>query len=317
MIEILTTGALNSVQDTGRFGYLNLGVAQSGAMDATALAVGNLVLGNDPACAALEVAMYPFKLRFTKEQTFAVVGAHCQITLGERVVPPQWVCHAKAGDTLVLQPPSVGVRSYVCFAGGLDVQLVMGSRSTDLKSALGGLEGRGLRRGDTIDVYQSAAFEFSGGVCAPTSVVTGEAEIRVTAASEYSEFSDEELRRFFTSKWTVTQESNRMGIRLAGPTIAPRQKMEMLSHGILPGTVQVPPAGQPIVQMADANTCGGYPKIANVIDVDIARLAQLAVGSTFRFVEVTHDQALQAQIQLDDELYRLRRVVGTAYKKLV
>lgn len=317
MIEILSTGALNSVQDTGRFGYLNLGVAQSGAMDATALAVGNLVLGNEPNCAALEVAMYPFKIRFTSPQTFAVAGADCRMTLGDRVLPPQWICHAQAGETLTLQPPRAGVRSYICFAGGLDVPLVMGSRATDLKSALGGLDGRGLKRGDNLAVHQAKPIKFSGGVCAPSSVIVGPVDIRVSAASEYHEFSDEALQCFFTSEWTVTQESNRMGIRLAGPNISPRQKLEMLSHGILPGTIQVPPAGQPIVQMADANTCGGYPKIGNVIDVDIGRLAQRPVGSKFRFVQVTHEQALQAQLTLEEQLYRLRRMVGTSHKTIV
>ena len=309
MIEVLSTGALNTVQDRGRFGFLNVGVAQSGAMDSSALAVGNILLGNPVTFAGLEIAMYPFKVKFLETHVFAVVGAHCRMTLAGAPIPPQWICHAKPGDTLVIEAPVKGVRSYICFAGGLDVPTVMGSRSTDLKSALGGLEGRGLKRGDTLAVLAAPALLAKGGVTAPSSVSLSAAQIRVTAASEHGEFDNETAAMFFSSDWKVTQESNRMGIRLAGPILTPRRKIEMLSHGILPGTVQVPPSGQPIVQMADANTCGGYPKIANVIDADIGRLAQLPVGASFRFIHVTHDEAVQAQINIEDALDRLRSVV--------
>ncbi|MFC6338065.1 biotin-dependent carboxyltransferase family protein [Pseudomonas karstica] len=316
MIEILSTGALNSIQDLGRFGYLNIGVAQSGAMDTLALRVGNLVLGNTPECAALEIAMFPFKLRFLTPQVFTIVGAECRMQLSGIPLAPQWVCDAKAGDTLVVEPPEKGSRVYVCFAGGLDVEPVMGSRSTDLKSALGGLDGRGLKRGDTIATFQTSQPPFKGGVCAPSAVSMGSTQIRLTPGAEYSQFSEHALAQFFHSEWKVTQESNRMGIRLSGPVITPRNKMEMLSHGILPGTVQVPPSGQPIVQMADANTCGGYPKIANVIDADIPRLAQLPVDSVFRFTLVTHEQALEAQTEVDASLERLHKAIAVGSRSL-
>ena len=310
MIKVLTTGALNTVQDLGRFGFLSLGVAQSGAMDSQSLAIGNILLGNAPSCSGLEIAMYPFKIKFLDSHVFSVVGAHCRMNLAGLPVPPQWICHARPGETLVLEAPAKGVRSYICFAGGLDVPLAMGSRSTDLKSALGGIEGRGLKRGDTLAVLATDTVPIKGGACAPSSVSLGAAEVRVTAASEHGEFDSHMAAMFFGSDWQVTQESNRMGIRLAGPSITPHRKIEMLSHGILPGTVQVPPSGQPIVQMADANTCGGYPKIANVIDADIGRLAQLPVGASFRFVKVTHGEALQAQIKIEDALDRLRNTVA-------
>lgn len=306
MIEVLSTGALNSIQDTGRHGFLNIGVAQSGAMDGVALALGNILLGNSRDCAGIEVTMFPFRLRLLADCQFTLVGADCRATLAGLSVPPQWVCQGKEGDILAIETPVHGARSYVCFAGGIDVPLVMGSRSTDLKSGLGGFEGRGLKRGDVLPIGVSSNPTFPGGVCGPSSLSEVTTQIRVIPSAEFHAFDESVTELFFSSDWTITPESNRMGIRLSGPTIAPRQKMEMLSHGILPGTVQVPPSGQPIIQMADANTCGGYPKIANVIDADLGRLAQTRVGSSFRFVRVDHSEAVIALMEIEEHLNRLR-----------
>lgn len=305
MIEVLSTGALNSIQDTGRYGLLNTGVAQSGAMDRVALTLGNIILGNSRDCAGIEVTMFPCRLKFLADYQFTFVGAECRATLSGLPVPPQWVCQGKEGDVLVIEAPIQGARTYVCFAGGIDVPLVMGSRSTDLKSGLGGLEGRGLKRGDVLPIGAIENISFSGGVCGPSSLCEDTTLIRVIPSAEFYEFDDSVTELFFSSDWTITPECNRMGIRLSGPRIVPRQKMEMLSHGILPGTVQVPPSGQPIIQMADANTCGGYPKIANVIDADLGRLAQARVGSLFRFVRVDHSDAVTAQAEIEDQLNRL------------
>jgi biotin-dependent carboxylase-like uncharacterized protein len=310
VIEVLSTGALNSIQDAGRHGFLNIGVAQSGAMDSVALALGNILLGNSRDCAGIEVTMFPFRLRLLGDCQFALVGADCRATLAGLSVPPQWVCQGKKGDVLAIETPVHGARIYVCFAGGIDVPLVMGSRSTDLKSGLGGLEGRGLKRGDVLPIGASDNLGFAGGVCGPSSLCEDAMRIRVIPSAEFHEFDDSVTELFFASDWTITPECNRMGIRLSGPTIAPRQKMEMLSHGILPGTVQVPPSGQPIIQMADANTCGGYPKIANVIDADLGRLAQARVGSSFQFVRVDHSDAVTALMEVEAHLNRLKSALS-------
>lgn len=312
MIEILSTGVLNSVQDAGRAGYLSIGVGQSGAMDALALAMGNALLGNEANAAGLEIALFPFRLRLLSDCRFAITGADGEALLDEQPLPPQWACDGKAGQTLLIKPPRRGARCYVSFVGGIEVPLVMGSRATDLKTGFGGFEGRGLMRGDRL-VLGNQKYKAHAGVGAVLSWSLPERdraiEIRVLPAAEFNEFDEPTKTLFFQQGWTLSQEANRMGMRLIGPELKTRRPLELLSHGILPGTVQVPPSGQPIIQLADANTCGGYPKIANVIDADLWRLAQAPIGSTFRFVEVDHPEAMAAQEHQDRELMALRKAM--------
>ncbi|WP_248800830.1 biotin-dependent carboxyltransferase family protein [Pseudomonas sp. MWU13-2105] len=318
MIEILSTGVLNSVQDPGRVGYLSIGVGQSGAMDSLALAMGNALLGNEASAAGLEIALFPFRLRILSDCRFAVTGAEGDTLLDEQPLPPQWARNGKAGQTLLIKPPRRGARCYVSFAGGIEVPLVMGSRATDLKTGFGGFEGRGLMRGDCL-VPGSQDCKPRSGVGAALPWFLPELgqviEIRVLPAAELYEFDESTRALFFQQAWTLSQEANRMGMRLIGPELKTRRPLELLSHGILPGTVQVPPSGQPIIQLADANTCGGYPKIANVIDADLWRLAQAPIGSIFRFVEVDHPGALAAQEHQDRELMALRQAMQGAFSR--
>jgi len=313
MIEILSTGALNSVQDLGRKGYLNIGVGQSGAMDRLALSTANIMVGNPTDFAGLELVLFPARLKFITDSRFALTGADSLAHLDGLELPPNWACDGKAGQTLVIQAPRRGARVYVAFAGGIDVPVLMGSRATDLKSGFGGFEGRGLIRGDQLALNLSRTK--STGSCGLASVrelpsLTSETVIRVLPAAQYGDFKDEARERFFSECWQVTQETNRMGMRLSGAQLLLRSPLELLSHGILPGTVQVPPSGQPIIQMAEANTCGGYPKIANVIDADLSLLAQAPVGSKLRFLEIDLTEAIEAQKQQDLELNTLERTLG-------
>ena len=150
MIEILTTGLMNSVQDLGRPGYLDQGIGRGGAMDRPALRIANLMAGNDEGAAAIEVAVFPFRMRFLKPATFAVAGARCRASLNGQPLPPWWSGAADAGGELRLDPPSEGSRAYVAVGGGIEVPEVLRSRATDLKSVFGGLEGRALTRGDKL-----------------------------------------------------------------------------------------------------------------------------------------------------------------------
>ncbi|WP_415769021.1 biotin-dependent carboxyltransferase family protein [Pseudomonas sp. LB3P38] len=313
MIEILSTGALNSVQDLGRKGYLNIGVGQSGAMDRLALSTANIMVGNPTDFAGLEIVLFPARLKFITDSRFALTGADALAHLDGFELPPNWVCDGKAGQTLIIQAPRRGARVYLAFAGGIDVPVLLGSRATDLKSGFGGLEGRGLIRGDQLSLNLPRAK--STGSCGLTGVrelpsLTTATVIRVLPAAQYEDFEDEVRERFFSEPWQVTQEANRMGMRLSGSELKLCSPLELLSHGILPGTVQVPPSGQPIIQMAEANTCGGYPKIANVIDADLSLLAQAPVGSKLRFLEIDLAEAIEAQKQLDLELNSLERTLG-------
>lgn len=307
MIEILTTGLPNTVQDQGRPGRLASGISHGGAMDKDALAIGNFLLGNDSGAAGIEVAIFPFRLRVQVDTVVAVTGADCTILVGDRPRPVWWATTIRAGETLAIEAPRAGARSYVAFAGGIDVPPVLGSRATDVKGRFGGLEGRGLTRGDRLALgrTEAAAILAEGGIGAALEERQAMAgwsaaaiDLRVLPAAEFDLFTSRSLADFNASGWTVTNESNRMGYRLSGNALALKQPVELLSHGIVPGTVQVPPSGQPIIQLADANTCGGYPKIATVIEADLWRLAQAPVGATLRFSLTTMEvstEALRAQ----------------------
>ncbi|WP_415768993.1 biotin-dependent carboxyltransferase family protein [Pseudomonas sp. LB3P38] len=309
MIEVLTTGAPNSIQDLGRFGHLDIGVSHCGAMDRPALALGNALLGNATSDAGLEVVMFPFKLRFQERCRFALTGADCGATIAGCPIPPNWVSTAHAGQTLVLERPLKGARAYLSFEGGVDVPPLMGSRSTDLKCAFGGLEGRGLRRGDRLSLgSRPTVIGVSGFGAIPgyLSANEGDVSLRVLRAAEHDFFTKDSLKSFYATAWELTQEANRMGYRLSGIGLSLKHPVELFSHGILSGTVQVPPSGQPIIQMADANTCGGYPKIATVIEADLWRLAQSPSGTKFRFVETDHLEAIEAMRKIEQQLEEVR-----------
>jgi biotin-dependent carboxylase-like uncharacterized protein len=301
MIEILTTGLLNTVQDLGRPGHLALGISHGGAMDKEALAIANILLGNDPAAAGLEITIYPFRLRAQLDTAIAATGAVSTATVGNRRYPSWWASMIQAGETLTLDAPSAGARSYVAFAGGLDLPLVIGSRATDVKGGFGGLAGRGLSRGDQLPLLSAKCSLPHGGIGVAVEDRLGAAdgasfpiELRVLPAAEFDEFKPDSQALFTHSEWKVTNDANRMGYRLAGETLKRVSPRELLSHGIVPGTIQVPPSGQPIIQLADANTCGGYPKIATVIEADLWRLAQAPVGSRLRFVMTSIEAATEA-----------------------
>lgn len=317
MIEILTSGGANTIQDLGRFGYLSIGVSLCGAMDRLAFETGNALLGNAPTTAALEIAIFPFRLRFGLDTNFAVTGSDCAASLDGKALPPFWAHTARRGQELVLSPPVAGARAYIAVAGGFDVPEVLGSRSTDLKGGFGGHHGRSLKRGDRLRAMiapvSSRKLPVSGLGALPyeaevVSAIKGKAgiDIRVTPAAEFDDFTDEAIDRFLAADWVVSSESNRMGYRLSGPALSLLNKTELFSHGIVPGTVQVTPSGQPIIQLADANTCGGYPKIATVIEPDLSKLAQAPVGSRLRFRKVTIDAALDEMVKSNALLSEIR-----------
>ncbi|AQH01434.1 allophanate hydrolase [Burkholderia sp. KK1] len=319
MIDILSTGAPNLVQDAGRRGHLGFGVSRSGAMDALALAVGNSLVGNEPAEAAIEISLFPFRVRFVNDLDFAVTGADCLVRLDETALAPWWGRTARAGQTLVIERPKRGARAYLCLAGGVDVEPVMGSRSTDLKGAFGGVEGRGLKRGDALKVRSSVrrVTRESGLGAVPQGLVSfwqelssGVVSVRVVPAAEYHNFTDEAKEAFASSEYEVTPEANRVGYRLSGAALPLTSPLELLSHGIVPGTVQVPPSGQPIIQLAEANTCGGYPKIATVVESDLWKLGQAPIGCRIRFVLTDVEEAVNSLRNQASEITRLRQTLS-------
>jgi biotin-dependent carboxylase-like uncharacterized protein len=318
MIEILTPGALATVQDLGRTGALGWGVGVSGAMDGMALAAGNILLGNAQDAAAIEIPIFPFRLRFDSATRFAVTGANVALALNGRTLPPWWALRAQSGDVLEIGPPEAATwragRAYLCLAGGVAVPPVLGSRATQLRGAFGGYEGRALRAGDCLPLGAAAAAAPADCGLVPPALalpllVDGIPAIRALPGAEHDRFTASSLDAFWNEPWKVTPQSDRYGFRLAGPMLAPLAPMELRSHGIVPGVVQVPHGGQPIVQMRDAQPSGGYPKVATVIEADLWRLGQAPIGGRIRFLRVGWAEAIAALQQSRAWLAEAQRLV--------
>ena len=324
MIEILSNGALNLIQDTGRPAHLIKGVCRSGAMDAPALALANMMIGNDAQAAGIEISIFPFRIRFDRDTLFACTGVATRLALPQRSLPGWWAAEARSNDILTIAAPTHGARAYLALQGGLDVPLLLGSRATDLKSGFGGLEGRGLRKGDQLPLLPtSGPGKFKPIGIAPKSRVefagqltSGTIAVRALPAAEYDEFTEQARHAFKNTEYRLTPDCNRQGYRLDGQLLETRRPLELLSHGVIPGTVQVPPSGQPIVQMAEANTLGGYPKIATVIEADLWRLAQIRPGQQIRFSLIDHEAAVAAQREQSDEINRIQHALDLMVGRL-
>jgi 5-oxoprolinase (ATP-hydrolysing) subunit C len=319
-VDVLKAGPLSSVQDLGRRGYRHLGVALAGVLDPLSFEIANRLVGNPPDAAGLEITMGPVSLRFNQASRIAITGTDFNTSLDQENVSSWWSLPVRAGQILTLRGARRGMRAYLAVAGGIDVPVVMGSRSTDLKAGFGGLRGRTLRDGDALrigadhpadPVFAPDAPTF--GVKAPawsrfvefdyphqppqyvgTRPVGPTVAVRVLRGHEYPQFTDTSQEALWTHHWTITPNSNRVGYRLSGPELEREAAHDLRVHAVLPGTIQVPPGGQPIVLLADAQTTGGYPEIGMVISADLWRLAQARLGGSLRFVECTQDEAREA-----------------------
>jgi biotin-dependent carboxylase-like uncharacterized protein len=318
VITVLAQGGSATVQDRGRHGALRWGVGTAGAMDSLALAGGNLLVGNDADAAAIEIQVFPYEIRFERDCVFALTGADCGACLDGVPLLPWASAAATSGAVLRFELPrpslAPAARAYLCVAGGIDVPLVLGSRSTQLRGAFGGFEGRALKQGDCLPIgaaQERAVAPIGTGLVPPALAMPLAVDelpaIRVLPAAEYGRFTEASQKAFWDEPWKVTPQSDRYGFRLAGPNLAPKAAMEMRSHGIVPGVIQVPPGGQPIVQMRDAQPSGGYPKIGTVIEADLWRLGQAPIGSRLRFVETDWDGALAADQDCRTWLATVRR----------
>lgn len=318
MIEILSNAALATVQDLGRVGSLRFGVGTAGAMDDLALAAGNLLLGNDPGAAGIEIPVFPFKVRFAEDSIFALTGADWGAKLDAESLLPWWSHHARAGQVLSLGVPQGNQRAsraVLCLPGGIDVPEVLGSRSTQLRGAFGGHAGRALRKGDVLRAADPKRACRTGFGLVPPSIALpqqrdGKVALRVLPGAEYLGFEATSREAFWAGEWRITAQSDRYGYRLSGAELRPLAPMELRSHGIVPGVIQVPHSGQPIIQMRDAQPSGGYPKFGAVIEADLWRLGQAPIGSRIRFIETTWEEAVAALDEKEGWLAKVARMVA-------
>lgn len=302
-VEIIRAGPLATVQDLGRSAWRDRGISRCGALDELALAWGNLLVGNPADAAGLEFTLGPAGLRFEADACIAVTGTDADASLDGQPLRPWWRYRAQAGQTLKVAAPRERMRSYVAIAGGIALPPMLGSRSTDLKAAFGGMDGRALRDGDRLPLGTPATLPSRRiGIRPPD----WNATVRALPGPEHDDFPTAAREAFWHTDWQVTPRSNRMGYRLAGPALVRERGAELPSHGVLPGIVQVPPSGQPIVLLADAQTTGGYPKMAVVIRADLWKLAQLRLGATLRFIPCSVEEALNAWRQSQATLDQLK-----------
>ncbi|WP_035257112.1 biotin-dependent carboxyltransferase family protein [Desulfatirhabdium butyrativorans] len=304
MIHILEPGVLSTVQDLGRYGFQDRGVPVSGAMDVFSLRVGNALVGNEAHAAGIEISFGGFIADFGSDLVFSLTGAKAPARLNQESIPFWHSINAQCGDRLWIGTAPKGARILLCVAGGIDVPAVMGSRSTYLKAAFGGYKGRALKPGDRLccgKPHHRPLPRLDPGLIPEYG---GYIQVRAVPGPQDHAFTAEALERFFTSGYTVTPRSDRMGLMLEGPLLAHRAGADILSDGILPGSVQVPGSGQPIVLMADRQTIGGYAKIATVISVDISRLAQTLPGDRVRFEPIDAFEAREISLR---ETFRLRQ----------
>ena len=285
-LSVVRSGALTTVQDRGRPGHAHLGVPRSGALDGPAAALANRLVGNRPEAAVLETTLNGCAVRPRSTVTVAVTGAPCRVSVDGR--PAAWgaAIRVPAGALLTVGTAVSGLRSYVAVSGGITVEPVLGSRSTDLLSGLGPApltDGAVLPLGTPNSLHARVD-------TAPQPAPPAELVLRVTLGPRDDWFTPEAVRAFTSRTFQVSSASNRIGLRTEGPALERRLKGELPSEGMVLGAVQVPPDGRPVVFLADHPTTGGYPVIGVVRETDLPAVAQAVPGTPVRFIEVRRRQ---------------------------
>jgi antagonist of KipI len=280
VIQVQAPGLFTTVQDLGREGFGPMGVSPSGAADSIALRAGNWLVSNPSNAAGLEMTLLGGAFLFPQGGIIALTGSDFETPI------PMWTSvRVEPGESLRIGPTRSGARCYLCIHGGIIVKPFLGSASTHVLSGLGGFEGRGLKKGDVLMVGDAGRSPQIRTMSPPVYRKC----IRVTAGPQSSRFSESCL---YDRAYRVTEEANRMGIRLEGPPIPSPSGSQMITEGVSLGAIQVPPGGQPIILFVEQQTTGGYPKIANVISADLPSVGQLRPRDEVRFELVGLDTAL-------------------------
>jgi len=328
---VMRAGFQTSVQDLGRTGFRQFGVSTSGALDSFALRVANLLVGNDEGAAGLEITLGGLHLRFEDERIVAWCGGEFDVQIGSRALPAGHIAHLQAGEELKFGRARMGCRCWLAISGGIDVPIVLGSRSTDLRANFGGPEGRTLRDADIVSLgetrrsssFAEATADRSTAATAGISSWAGPHDwvspakqypvLRFVRGSDWDRFNSSTLQQFTSEPFAVSPDSDRMGVRLDGPELRREDQGDLVSEAVAPGTIQVPPNGKPILLLGDCQTIGGYPKMAHVITVDLGVAAQLRAGDAVRFFEVSLQDAHRLLLERERDLDRFR--VGLSFQK--
>lgn len=324
MLKVIEPGLLTTVQDLGRFGWYHIGMPPSGAMDNFAFRVANLLVGNDENAAGLEITYVGPTLEVSTETLIAVTGAELPLSINDRPAA-LWQTHAVApGHRIHLGSVSRGARAYLCVAGGIDVPLLLGSRSTYMLGRFGGVAGRKLQAGDQLPLGPRASTNEAllGRTLdrALIPVPAKELEVRILMGMCSYRVADESLVEFLGTAWEVSTEADRIGYRLKGPPFRFKAGPQPFGAGADPsnvvdlgypvGSIQIPGGLEAILLLNDAVTGGGYTTIGTVIKADLDHVAQTSPGSKVRFCAVGIDEALQARRTREARLTQVRLALG-------
>jgi len=286
-LRVLSPGGYTTVQDTGRVGYQEMGIPVTGALDLFAPALANMLVGNPENCAVIEITVIGPVLEILDTIDVAVTGADIGITVNDRPVKEWQSIRLEKGDILSIQQAKQGCRAYLAVNGGIDVPKIMGSYSTYTAGRLGGFCGRILEKGDVLKTGAARLLDTPRFI--PEKMIPDYLSDKIIRAvpGPQDNYFNEGLELFFSSKFMVTPKANRMGYRLQGPSISIRKTMpkSIVSESSMPGSVQIPADGQPIILLVE-QTVGGYVKIATIISSDIPKIAQSTPGDTLQFEKI-------------------------------
>lgn len=312
-IRILKGGMFTTVQDIGRTGYQSQGFSVAGVMDVRSFKIANLLLDNPENEAVLEFTLIGPTLEFTSATIVAITGGDFQPTINGKPAAMYTALYMNKGDILKFGSARTGSRGYIAFSSYLDIPVVMGSRCTNLKSSIGGFKGRKLKADDYIGFRIKRRYLpfFLSRKLSGEDFGQDEALLRVVMGPQDSLISKQGVKTFLNEEYTVTSDFDRMGCRLEGPFIAPKDTSDIISDGIAFGAIQVPSHGKPIILLSDRQTTGGYAKIATVISVDIPKLVQRKTDHKVRFQAVTVEEAQQL---MQDELHELQEFRKQIYQ---
>ncbi|MEY2565204.1 MAG: antagonist of KipI [Verrucomicrobiota bacterium] len=325
-VSVVSAGFFTSVQDLGRVGFRQSGISVGGALDPHAMRVANALIGNEDNAAGLEATMGNLRLRFEDQRIVAWCGGAFTVRIGRADLPPGHAGLVAQGEELMLSAPKTGSRAWLAISGGIDVPSVLGSRSTDFRGNFGGHQGRTLRDGDTLPLGESSVSpgrvaemfgdrKIAEWTALSSWITTAQRArfLRVLPAPDWSLFTPEAQAALISQPFTVMLDSDRMGARLDGPDLERADASDLLSEAVAPGTLQVPPNGKPILLLGDCQTVGGYPKIAQVITVDLSIAAQLWPGDQVRFHEISLGEAQFLVREREEDFARFR--VGLSLHK--
>ena len=305
-MDVVFAGPLTTVVDGGRHGYMNVGFSAGGAMDLYSMRLANILVGNEMDEGALEMTFMGIEATFDSDTVIALTGADMSPQVNGQSVPMYEAVSLRRGDRLTMKKAESAMRCYLAVSGGFDIPKVMGSYSTNLKCGIGGFFGRKLKGGDAVPLRRSTRLIYPRSTY-KENLYLKRIKVRVILGPQDDYFTDKGISDFLSRSYTVSEKSDRMGIRLSGEPVENKNGVDIISDAIAMGSVQIPASGEPIIMMADRQTTGGYAKIATVITADLTLLAQCYPGTEIRFTAIRESKAVKLLKKQNKHLLSLKR----------